>query len=151
VIAVLAASGCTTAPVSVDLGEISYVKDKNPTFTPASWLYTGADIDTLATGVDRLGSARVSQGLGQVDRTSDVVVSVYYDACAKDDPTLDLQGSTLTVRFVTLNRNCVRAEDTLALFLVRRPGLPDPLVYTVCGRTVTLDGYQVSGESAGAC
>ena len=147
----LAVSACTAAPLSAELGEIPYVKDKEPTFTPASWLYAGADIDTLAAGVDDLGSVPVSQRLAQVDRNSDLVVSVYYDACSKAAPALDLHGTTLSVRFVTLDRNCVRAEDTLALFSVRRSSLPDPLEYTVCGRTVTLSGDQVSGESAGAC
>lgn len=150
--AALLMAGCTSGPVGDDLGSISYVRDKQPSSTPVTYVYAGTQIDTLATLVHGLQNPELSRRLDGVDGTTDMVVTVYFDACAKADPQLTLNGDTLTVRYgAVLNRNCVRAVDTLALFAVPRSALPDPVTFQACGRSLTITSDGVQGEPIGLC
>ena len=145
--------GCTQSPVvGESLGTIGYVRDRHPASTPATYLYTTASIADLTGLVDGLDAPDVAQRLHAVDPSTHVVVALYFDACAKSEPALALNGGTLTVRYGAIaNRTCVRAADTLALFAVPRSQLPDPTVLEVCERRVTLSGTDVSGDPIGLC
>ena len=144
--------GCSSGPVGENLGSISYVRDKQPTSKPITYVYIGTEIDTLATLVHGLQDPDVTRRLDGVDGTTGIVVSVYFDACTKADPGLILDGGTLTVRYgASLNRNCVRAVDTLALFAVPKSALADPTMFQACGRTLMITADRVVGDPIGLC
>ena len=145
-------AGCTAALPAENLGTLSYVLDQEPSVPVVTTFHTGERIDALATTMRDLQASGIAQRVDGVDRATQVVVTVYYDACGKEQPELVLTGSTLKVRYgVELNRNCVRAMDTLTVFAVPRSRLPDPTVLDVCGRQVTLSGDTVTGDPIGLC
>ncbi len=128
------------------------MRDKQPRSKPITYVYIGTEIDTLATLVHGLQDPEVTRRLDGVDGSTRMVVSVYFDACTKADPGLTLDGGTLTVRYgATLNRNCLRAVDTLALFAVLRSELADPTTFQACGRTLTISADRVQGDPIGLC
>ena len=148
----LASSGCSAPAIGQNLGSIGYVRDKSPTNAPVTWVYAGSDIEPLIALVAGLGDDALTQRLRGVDRASQVVVTLYYDACAKSEPSLVLNGSTMTVAYgATQNRNCVRAVDTLVSFAVPRDRLPDPTTLRVCERSITIRRDGVGGEPIGLC
>lgn len=145
-------AGCTAAPPAENLGTVSYVRDKQPSSPAVTTFHTGDRIGTLVAALRDLHSPELAQRVDGVDPATHVVVTLYFDACAKEGPELVLTGSTLTVRYGTvLNRNCVRAVDTLTVFAVPRSRLPDPTGLEVCGRQVTLSGDAVTGDPIGLC
>ncbi|GAA0327571.1 hypothetical protein [Micropruina glycogenica] len=142
----LASSGCSAPAIGQNLGSIGYVRDKSPTSAPVTWVHAGSDIEPLISLVAGLGDDALTQRLRGVDRASQVVVTLYYDACAKSEPSL------LTVAYgATQNRNCVRAVDTLVSFAVPRDRLPDPTTLRVCERSITIGRDGVGGEPIGLC
>lgn len=137
------------------LGSIRYVVDKTTADVGlATTLHTGASIAALADRVQTLGDQQLAQRLRAVDSTGTVVVSLYFDACSKSGPSLQLAGAELTVRYAEeLNRTCVRAIDTLTVFAIAKDRLPNPVTLAVCptqGR-VTLNGDTVTGQPARMC
>ena len=145
-------AGCTSAPLAENLGTVSYVRDKRPSSPAVTTFHTGEQIDTLVATVRDLQAPELAQRVDAVDTATHVVVTLYFDACAKEQPELVLDAATLTVHYGTvLNRNCVRAVDTLAVFAVPRSRLPDPAALEVCGRRVTLSGDTVTGDPIGLC
>lgn len=122
--------GCTSAGLGRSLGGVSYVVDKLSDRQASSRIWTATDLPELADLVALLGDDELERRLAEVDPAREVVVSLYFDACSTQDPELILDGQLLTVRYRTdLNRNCVRAVDTLTLFAVPRADLPDRVVY----------------------
>lgn len=122
--------GCTSGSLGRPLGGVSYVLDKKADHQAISWIWTENDLPELADLIAQLGDDELERRLAEVDPGREVVVSLYFDACSTQDPELVLDGSLLTVRYRTdLNRNCVRAVDTLALFAVPRAELPATVVY----------------------
>ncbi len=153
--AMAVAAGCVAevaAPVGRELGALSYVGDRLPTFKPVTWVHAGSDLAGLRTRMAEVGDAALSQRLAAVDESSELVVTLYFDACARADPLLMRDGATITVRYAReLNRTCVRAIDTLALFAVPRDALLDPTTLQVCSGSVTVTREGVTGDPIGLC
>lgn len=123
-------SGCTSNALGRPLGGVGYVLDKKADRQASSRIWTGTDLPELVALVAQLGNDQLQQQLAEVDPAHEVVVSLYFDACSQEDPELVLDGSVLSVRYRTqLNRNCVRAVDTLVLFAVVRTDLPEKVTY----------------------
>lgn len=128
------------------------MRDKRPASKPITWVYVGGDLGALKALVNGLGDSGLTQRLGAVDASTNVVVTLYYDGCTKAEPSLVLDGAAITVQYgQELNRNCVRAVDTLVLFAVPRASLPDPVTLQVCGATISLTRDAVSGDPIGLC
>lgn len=122
--------GCTSSALGRPLGGVGYVLDKKADRQASSRIWTGTDLPELVALVAQLGNDQLQQQLAEVDPAHEVVVSLYFDACSQEDPELVLDGSVLSVRYRTqLNRNCVRAVDTLVLFAVVRTDLPEKVTY----------------------
>jgi hypothetical protein len=122
--------GCTSNAPGRPLGGVGYVLDKKADRQASSRIWTGTDLPELVALVAQLGNDQLQQQLAEVDPAHEVVVSLYFDACSQEDPELVLDGSVLSVRYRTqLNRNCVRAVDTLVLFAVVRTDLPQKVTY----------------------
>lgn len=144
-------AGCTASGPGRSLGAIGYVADKKPALAPATWVHTGDRIAELAAGVTDL-DAGLGRRIAALDPAADLVVTLYYDGCAKGSPALVLDGSTLGVRYgETITRSCYRPVDTLAVFAVHRSSVPDPVRLEVCGRTITVTRTEVSGTPIGLC
>lgn len=145
--------GCTAPAIAEPLGSVGYLRDKEPPSAPATWVYTGADdLDALVAIIGAAAEPELSRSLAAVDLDTHVVVSLYFDACAKADPSLVMDGATVSVRYgTTLNRACARAVDTLAVFAVPRDRLPEPWRLQVCDQTLAVTAGVVTGEPIGLC
>lgn len=145
-------AGCTASPVSEPLGSITYLIDKQPSSPARTWVYTAPDLPGLAALAASAGDPDLARTLAAVDADRHVVVSLYFDACAKADPSLVLEGSVVSVRYgTTRNRACARAVDTLAVFAVARDRLPETWRLEVCNQALTVSAGTVSGKPIGLC
>lgn len=146
-------SGCGSGLVGVPLGEISYVLDKQgPPAANAVYADT-ASIAKLARDVR--GGWRSAELAAALERLppNRVVVTHYYDACARSDPRLLLSGSRVRVDYGrNIDRQCVRSADTLAVLVVQAGQLPDPVTFELCRSTIVLNGgHATSRGETGMC
>lgn len=143
-------AGCSAQELAAPMASIAYVRDHRPLATPASGLSVGDRLRQLTSAVTHL-DPEAGSALARVDANT-VAVTLYYDACAKSAPALRLDGERLTVRYAhSSGRTCIRAIDTLVVFVVPRGQLPQRVTYRPCADELVLDGSQVSEPSTALC
>ncbi len=139
VAAALLAGGCGAPQVGRPLG---YVIDTDWSVLRGLGTFwtTAADQADLVRALEGLAAEDLAQHVAGLDLRAELIITIVYDGCTHDDPSLALDGSELSVRFgTTYTRNCVRPINNLALFALGRAELPDPVTFRVsetCGITL---------------
>lgn len=148
-----ALSGCGSGQVGITLGEIGYVLDRNGPPAANAVYADPTRIAELAQDV-RVGwrSAELAAALERLPADR-VVVTHYYNACARADPRLLRSGTRVRIDYGrNIDRQCVRAADTLAIVVVQAGQLPDPVTFELCRATIVLDaGHATSRGETGMC
>ncbi len=148
-----ALGGCGSGQVGITLGEIGYVLDKHGPPAANAVYADPPSIAALAQDV-RVGwqAPELAAALEKLPADR-VVVTHYYDACARDDPRLLRSGTRVRVDYGrTINRQCVRPADTLAFVVVAGGQLPDPVSFELCRATIVLHaGRATSHGETGMC
>lgn len=117
-------------------------------FAPSTWIVSGDEVSALATRLAASGLTADAERV-RATRSDHLLVTVVYDACAKDDPVLRLDGHELRVTWNHHeNRNCEVAVTTHAVFTVDMADLPAGTTTLTCrpGHAITWSQGRVTGE-----
>lgn len=147
VTAALLAGGCSAPQTGRLIGSV-FDTDWGVLSQLRAFSTTAAHQADLVRALESLSAGELAEQVAGLDVQAEVIVTIAYDGCTHDDPSLALEGSELSVRYgTTYTRNCVRPINNLALFAIGRAELPDPvtlLVSETCG--ITLRQGEVSSD-----